>query len=233
MTRTRPCVLIVAHDAGWREAVTRALQRIGCDVQGVSGAVEAAQVAVRHRPPLTLVAGDVAADDVSRLRSALTESMAGGDPPLLLVVPNGSAPTDNNREPYAAGLAPQEPLTAAVSRLLGLTVLPHPESHAVTCEGLVIDRQRHYAEIDGLPLALTLTEFRILWKLATQRGYPLSRRQLAEACLGDVHAIQERTIDVHIRSIRQKLGHRGALIQTVRGVGYRFQGGTAVSLVRH
>jgi DNA-binding response OmpR family regulator len=62
-----------------------------------------------------------------------------------------------------------------------------------------------------------------LWTLARHAGRVFSRAQLCEVCRHDDLAAQERTIDVHIKSIRQKLAHRGELIETVRGVGYRMR----------
>ena len=88
--------------------------------------------------------------------------------------------------------------------------------------GLTIDRKRHQADVDGRDLYLTLTEFRIIWTLSLHPGVVVSRKQLADSCCEHAGSIQERTIDAHIRAIRHKLKNRADLVETVRGVGYRF-----------
>lgn len=89
--------------------------------------------------------------------------------------------------------------------------------------GVRIDRVRHQAFVDDLPVELTPTEFRLLECLVRQPGRAFSRSQLMDAAIGDGAIVLERTIDVHIKTLRRKLGGRaGDLIETVRGVGYRF-----------
>jgi two-component system phosphate regulon response regulator PhoB len=72
-------------------------------------------------------------------------------------------------------------------------------------------------------LHFTPTEFRLLWELARQPGYVLSRTELTKLCKGSETAVQARTIDAHIKSIRRKLNDHADLIETVHGVGYRLQ----------
>jgi two-component system phosphate regulon response regulator PhoB len=85
-----------------------------------------------------------------------------------------------------------------------------------------IDRLRHRAYIDNQELGLTPTEFRLLECLLRQPGRAFSRHQLMDAAIGDGAIVLERTIDVHIKTLRRKLGDTD-LIETVRGVGYRFR----------
>ena len=68
-----------------------------------------------------------------------------------------------------------------------------------------------------------LSEFKLLEVLVRQPGRAFSRTELIDAALGDDAMVLERTIDVHIRSLRQKLGEYAEMIETVRGVGYRFR----------
>jgi two-component system phosphate regulon response regulator PhoB len=78
-------------------------------------------------------------------------------------------------------------------------------------------------EIDGLELDLTPTEYRLLVTLLERRGRVQSRQQLLENAW-DIHArIETRTVDMHVQRLRSKLGRHGALIETVRGFGYRFR----------
>ncbi len=84
-----------------------------------------------------------------------------------------------------------------------------------------IDRVRHRAFADGRELDLTPTEFRLLECLLRQPGRAFTRHQLMDAAIGEGAIVLERTIDVHIKTLRRKLG-TADLIETVRGVGYRF-----------
>lgn len=96
-------------------------------------------------------------------------------------------------------------------------------SDQVRIQALVIDTARHEARIDGELMQLTATEFRILHQLAIQPGRAFSREQLLNRVVGDGVIVVDRNIDVHIRSIRKKLGQHSLLIETIRGIGYKFQ----------
>jgi len=93
----------------------------------------------------------------------------------------------------------------------------------VACLNVAVDRRRHRATVDGRHLPLTPSEFRLLDTLIRQPGRVFGRNELINAALGDDAVVMERTIDVHVRALRRKLGENADLIQTVRGVGYRFR----------
>jgi two-component system phosphate regulon response regulator PhoB len=90
-------------------------------------------------------------------------------------------------------------------------------------QGVLIDRDRHRVTVDEEVLDLTPSEFGLLEALIRQPGRVFSRSELIDAALGGDSLVLERTIDVHIRSLRKKLGDRAGLVETVRGVGYRFR----------
>jgi two-component system phosphate regulon response regulator PhoB len=93
--------------------------------------------------------------------------------------------------------------------------------------GVRIDRVRHRATVHGTPIDLTPTEFRLLECMLRQPGRAFSRHQLMDASIGEGSIVLERTIDVHVKTLRRKMG-AADLIETVRGVGYRFREGKAV-----
>ncbi len=100
---------------------------------------------------------------------------------------------------------------------------PVAEEETVLRAGpLMIDRARHVVELDGLEIPTTLTEFRILDALVAAKARVLSRDQLMTKAMGPDIAVTDRTIDVHVTSLRRKLGRHRDLVETVRGVGYRF-----------
>jgi two-component system phosphate regulon response regulator PhoB len=94
---------------------------------------------------------------------------------------------------------------------------------SVTSQGITVDHRRHVASVDGRKLKLTRSEFRLLSTLIRQPGRAFDRSELIDAALGEDTMVLERTIDVHIRALRKKLEDHAELIETVRGVGYRFR----------
>lgn len=93
----------------------------------------------------------------------------------------------------------------------------------VVRDGVVIDVTRHQVTVDKAPITLTATEFRLLHFLASHPGRVFPRDHLLSRVIGEDAVVVDRNIDVHVRAIRKKLGDHRDLIETVRGVGYRFQ----------
>lgn len=116
-----------------------------------------------------------------------------------------------------------KPLLHRIKALLRRTPETSAKVDRVSLRGIEIDRVRHVCKSDGQELALTPTEFRLLWTLIRQPGRPFSRNELMDTARGEDANSLERTIDVHVRSLRQKLGDKADFVETVRGVGYRFQ----------
>jgi len=88
---------------------------------------------------------------------------------------------------------------------------------------LEIDKEAHRATLDGKPLSLTLKEFGILYVLAKHSGRVYSRDELLKIVWGDEHESSVRTVDTHIKTLRLKLGEEGKRIETVWGIGYKFE----------
>jgi two-component system phosphate regulon response regulator PhoB len=114
-------------------------------------------------------------------------------------------------------------LIQRIKNLLRRRQPPADSADLVESGGIEIDRVRHRATVDGGEVRLTPTEFRLLWTLMRQPGRAFSRAELMEAAIGDDALVLERTIDVHVKSLRQKLARHGERIETVRSIGYRFR----------
>ncbi len=116
-----------------------------------------------------------------------------------------------------------------ISRIKALLRRPSAEQSAfggadvISVAGIEVDRTHHTAKLDGEEMQLTPTEFKMLWTMMRRPGRPYSRNELLDNARGEDANALERTIDVHVRSLRQKLGDKGHLIETVRGIGYRFK----------
>ena len=123
-----------------------------------------------------------------------------------------------------------KPLIHRIKALLRRSIPDRAHVDRVAVQGLEIDRLNHQVKVNGDELLLTPTEFRLLWVLARQPGRPFSRHELMDSSRGEDANALERTIDVHIRSLRQKLEDHADLIETVRGVGYRFRPEAAANM---
>jgi two-component system phosphate regulon response regulator PhoB len=97
------------------------------------------------------------------------------------------------------------------------------QQEVVVNQGVLVDRRRHVASAGNEELPLTPSEFSLLDALIRQPGRAFTRQDLIDAALGDDAIVLERTIDVHVRSLRKKLGPFADLVETVRGIGYRFR----------
>jgi len=114
----------------------------------------------------------------------------------------------------------------AVLRHVGLHTQSEEEADGgaeVRIHNLVIHPGRHQVLVDGQSVELSATEFRLLYALARKPGWVFTRDRILDAVHGDNYVITERAVDVHIVSLRRKLGAAGRYIETVRGVGYRFK----------
>ncbi len=100
---------------------------------------------------------------------------------------------------------------------------PEDAKAVIKIHDLLIHPGRHEVLVKGQPIDLTRTEFRILQWLARRPGWVFTRYQIINGVQGDEIAVTDRSVDVHIVSLRRKLGPYGEYIQTIRGVGYRFK----------
>lgn len=113
-------------------------------------------------------------------------------------------------------------LLERVKALLRRRPMESDERKVVANNGVTIDRHRHSAMAGDQTLQLTPSEFSLLETLVRQPGRAFTRSELIDSALGDT-VVLERTIDVHIRSLRKKMDRHANLIETVRGIGYRFR----------
>ena len=108
-----------------------------------------------------------------------------------------------------------------LSRIRALLRRTQQETDTYRCGVLAVDQARHTVTVNGQEVALTQKEFEVLCLLLKNRGQVLSRERLIEDVWGYAFTGESRTVDVHVRTLRQKLGEAGAYIETVRGYGYK------------
>ncbi|MDJ0787288.1 MAG: response regulator [Myxococcota bacterium] len=117
--------------------------------------------------------------------------------------------------------SPRE-LTLRVQAILRRASTPREATSVMARGELALDVDRHRCTVGGSPIDLTAKEFRLLSALMNRPGHVMSRQRLLDSVWGSEITVTERTIDTHLKRLREKLGPAGDLIETVRGVGYRF-----------
>jgi DNA-binding response OmpR family regulator len=118
--------------------------------------------------------------------------------------------------------SPRE-LTARVKAVLRRTVKQEEESEKIEIGGVAIDPQKYEVIVEGKKVDLTTTEFRILQLLASKNGWVFTRDRILTYLWGNDKMVLDRTIDVHIKHLREKLGSAGGYIKNMRGVGYKLE----------
>ncbi len=118
--------------------------------------------------------------------------------------------------------SPRE-LVLRIKAILRRREAPQEGSKVLRMGDLLIDSDRHEVSIKGKLIRLTSTEFKLLYELASKRGRVLTREILLDRVWGYTYEGYARTVDTHIRRLREKLGKMGDSIETIRGVGYRFR----------
>lgn len=230
-TTRRPAILIIGRSTDWRRRLEDRLHRAGCDVMTASNAKQGIDQAVAVGPDVVMLGhnlNDVDSLDICRrIRNRLEPDQA----PAFFLAPNGDSTTSER----AASTLDESTFAPAMSVDHGVEILlagrsdtqPPPtterERDVIRTGPLSLNAGRHHAELDGKDLDLTPTEFRMLWTLLQNPGHVFDRKQLTEICRIRGRTGQKRTVDVHIKSIRKKLGSRAEFIETVYGVGYRFR----------
>jgi two-component system phosphate regulon response regulator PhoB len=218
-------VLIVAPPSEKLELLIGRLRDASLWVEWATTGDEGLRRAAELLPEVVLISVRLPDTTPIELTLQLRSVVSTSPPPVLLLTAPGELSVD---DPFASEGERKSYLpvmTRLVDQIIGFfhqTREPTVVDCLTYC-GLRLDRGRHRAWIDEEPLSLTPTEFRLLWELVRRPGYVLSRSELTRTCKGSENAVQARTIDAHIKSIRRKLRDRAHLIETVHGVGYRFQ----------
>ncbi len=117
--------------------------------------------------------------------------------------------------------SPKE-LAARVKAVLRRSAKPAAERRRIEPGGgLILDLDAYEASLDGRKLELTASEFRLLQLFASRVGRVFPRESILEALWGEEKSVTDRSVDVHVKNLRDKLGHAGRRIVTVRGIGYK------------
>ena len=225
---SRPRILIIEDERALTEVLTYNLQREGYETVTAHDGQEGLRKAQTVLPDLILL--DLMLPVLNGLevcRQLKAEDRTRAIPIVMLtaraeetdqVVGFSLGADDYVTKPFSPKVLVQR-IRALQRRAEGRTDAGDVVEHL----GVRIDRFRHQASVEGKELHLTPTEFRLLECLLRQPGRVFTRPQLMDAAIGEGAVVLERTVDVHVKSLRRKLGGAGEFIETVRGFGYRFR----------
>ena len=204
-------IYCVEDDDNIRELVIYTLETTGLKARGFADGSAFTEALAFETPELILLDIMLPGEDGLEILKKLKCSSKTKSIPVIMVTAKGSE--------YDKVIGLVSRIKAVLRRSKGSQERENPE-----IQGVHIDVKKHEVTVDGRTVPLTLKEFELLEKLMRNEGIVLTRDQLLTEIWGYDFDGETRTVDVHIRTLRQKLGEKGEIIQTVRGVGYRIGG---------
>jgi len=220
-------ILVIDDEPDAVELVEFNLRSAGYEVVTAADGAEALKKARAHSPDLVVL--DVMLPEVDGLEvcKILRRDPATSGIPLIMLTAKAAeidrvlglelGADDYITKPFS----PRE-LVLRIKNLLKRGQGPEEKKDRFQTGELLIDVPRHLVTVQGKRVELTATEFRLLTVLAQRRGRVQSREQLLQDVWQYDNLIDTRTVDTHMRRLREKLGRAARYLDTVRGVGYRF-----------
>jgi two-component system, OmpR family, alkaline phosphatase synthesis response regulator PhoP len=222
-------ILVVDGESGILELVSNNLPKDVYQVKGVLACEKALSEAIHNPPDLILV--DLMPQGQSGLstcRELKSNRKTDHIPIIIFTAKEKDSDIVTGLELGVDGYL-NRPVSGRILKAMVRAVLRKKSQQAddeggvVNRDGLMIDPLNHTAILHGAALSLTATEFALLHFLAQRPGNVSSRNQITRSVKGRNYPDTDRSIDVQIRALRRKLGDSGRLIETVRGIGYRFR----------
>lgn len=219
-------IYLVEDDDSIRELVLYTLHTTGFEAEGFRNAADFWQALEKELPQLVLLDIMLPDEDGLHILKRLRAGAETADLPVMMLTAKSSeydrvVGLDSGADDYMPKPFGMMELVSRVRALLRRAAKPAAEDKLFTAGSLAVDVKRRAVTVDGEPVILTYKEFELLCYLLENRGVVLSRDQILTKIWDYNYSGETRTVDVHIRTLRQKLGDAGALIETVRGMGYR------------
>lgn len=222
-------ILVVEDEEDIRELLKYNLEKEGYQVFRAATGEEALKAVRDRRPDLILL--DLMLPGIDGLEVC---RRIKGDPqdrhlPIIMLTAKGEETDivtglELGADDYVTKPFSPRVLLARLRAALRRRSQPLPAQTApLKTDELVIHPGRHEVLLQGQPIPLTVTEFRLLHLLARKPGWVFTRTQIVNAIHGEDYPVSDRSIDVQIVSLRKKLGAFGSRIETIRGIGYRFK----------
>ena len=218
-------IYCVEDDDNIRELVIYTLETTGLKAKGFAEGAEFMEALAFDTPELILLDIMLPGEDGLAILRKLKSSSKTKDIPVIMVTAKGTEydkviGLDSGADDYVTkpfGMMELVSRIKAVLRRSGQTA----DKADLEIDGVKMNVKKHEVTVDGQTVTLTLKEYELLERLMRNRNIVLTRDQLLEDIWGYDFDGETRTVDVHVRTLRHKLGEKGAIIETVCGVGYR------------
>ena len=216
-------IYLLEDDDSIRDLVLYTLQSQGMEAKGFPRPSAFWEAMAEHIPSLVLLDIMLPEEDGISVLKTLRSSARTCRLPVIMLTAKGTEydkvlGLDAGADDY---LAKPFGMMELLSRIRALLRRTEREVNIYRCGVLTVDQTRHTVTVNGQEVILTQKEFEVLCLLLKNRGQVLSRERLIEDVWGYAFTGESRTVDVHVRTLRQKLGEAGAYIETVRGYGYK------------
>jgi two-component system alkaline phosphatase synthesis response regulator PhoP len=221
-------ILVIEDEEDILELIRYNLDREGYRVVCAESGEKGLEIARRQRPDLLLLDLMLPGLDGLEVCKRMKADSSIATLPIVMVTARGEEADvvtglELGAEDYVTKPFSPRVLVARVRAVLRRRrETPVDDTAVIRTHDIEIHPGRHTVAIDGKVVDLTATEFKILHFLAKRPGWVFTRYQIVDGIRGPNYPVTERSIDVQIVALRRKLGERGAIIETVRGVGYRF-----------
>ena len=220
----------VEDDASIREIELYALSSTGFEARGFEDGASFWAALQSEKPELVLLDVMLPGDDGVSLLKRMKASPDFREIPVIMATAKGAEydkirGLDLGADYYLVKPFGVMELVSCVKAVLR-RCQPEKAAHQLRSGGLVVDLDAHTVTVDGARVALTYKEFELLRLFLSHPGMAFTRDQLFQEIWGMDYCGETRTVDMHIRTLRQKLGPYGRRIETVRNVGYRMEATT-------
>lgn len=218
-------IYCVEDDDNIRELVIYTLETTGLKAKGFAEGTAFMEALAFDTPELILLDIMLPGEDGLSLLKKLKNSAKTKEIPVIMVTAKGAeydkvVGLDGGADDYVTKPFGMMELVSRIKAVLRRTKKEKEEGQ-YSVGNLSMDLKKHVVFVDGKQVTLTLKEFELLGRLVQNHNIVLTRDRLLEEVWGYDFDGETRTVDVHVRTLRQKLGSAGDMIQTVRGVGYR------------
>ena len=219
-------IYLLEDDAGIRKLITYTLKSSGMEAEGFPAPSLFFEALKTATPELILLDIMLPEEDGLSVLAKLKASPETASIPVIILTAKSSEfdkviGLDSGADDYMTKPFGMMELLSRVRALLRRTRPVQTAEEEYRTGKLFVSPSRHIVEVDGTPITLSLKEFKLLCLLLEKNGAVADRDEILTTIWGYAFDGESRTVDVHIRHLRQKLGEAGEIIETVKGIGYK------------
>ncbi len=221
-------IYLLEDDTNIRNFVVYALNNSGLEAEGFERPSRFWAAVEKKKPSMAILDIMLPEEDGLSVLRKLRESSETKDLPIIMLTAKSTEydkviGLDGGADDYVTKPFGTMELVARIKALLRRAE-PVSDGNEYSIGPLFLNPDKHIIQVDGRDVTLTLKEFQLLCYLIKNRGKVMTRDQILQEIWGYEFDGENRTVDVHIRTLRSKLGKAGDLVETVRGIGYRIGG---------